>query len=63
MSSIAVLAIWMTLGTVACWSSRRPEEQQLGWVPLAVVLGPMWFIVQSERAAAASMVSRSSAED
>jgi len=49
MLSIGLLLSWMVVGIAAAMMRPHVDEERLAWAPIAMVLGPMWLVVSSER--------------
>jgi len=48
--SAAALIVWMTGGAAIAMAMPGPDQPRCVWVPWAMLLGPMWAIIASERA-------------
>ncbi len=49
MISITILLAWVAVGLIATIVWSEPGEPRFAWAPMAIILGPLWFVITAER--------------
>ena len=50
MTQLLVLTVWASIGVTLAWLTSARDA--VGWMPLAMVLGPFWAAVAADQRAA-----------
>ncbi len=49
MIQLALLIAWMSAGSVIAVARTEAGQPRLQWLPLALILGPLWLAVSAEQ--------------